>query len=280
MPNDLGTILVMRRLLLAFIALTLSTALFATPLYVIIIQESEKIADSIRAFKNDCGGDKSFADQPCMDRRYKLSGDLGRLVASLNDELNFLTVPVTSTPPPGYEAQAAEDEKRWANRRKDMQLHLRWAHYWMDCLGREDASECKQERGALDKEIYPFGRVGLMSQEPTHVGEEEAKHWHSSYVIVPPDVFIQQFVRSLATNNLDAQLDYYADRVDYYEFRQVPKDVIRKDIERDIKRWPDRIYSMANQPKITPKGENAFVAEFPMAYTLTDSKGSTSIGIL
>ena len=155
---------VKKPLLVFIFTFTLAAGVLATPLYVIIIQESEKIADSIRAFNRDCGGDKSFVDQPCMDRRYKLSGDLGRFVALLNTELNFLSVPVTSTPPPGYEANAAEDEKRWANRGNDVQLHLRWAHYWMDCLGREDARECKQERAALDKEVYPFGRVGLATR--------------------------------------------------------------------------------------------------------------------
>ena len=77
--------------------LVVAASLFGTPLYVIINQESEKIADSIRAFNKDCGGNKSFDDQPCMDRRYKLSGDLGKFVALLNDELNFLIVPVAST---------------------------------------------------------------------------------------------------------------------------------------------------------------------------------------
>jgi hypothetical protein len=269
---------------------TLVAGLFAIPLSALVTKESEKIADSIRAFNKDCGGDTSFVDQPCMDRRYKLSSDLGQFVALLNDELNFLNEPA-STPPPGYEAQAAEDEKRFADRRKDMQLHIRWAHYWMDCLGREDASECKQERAALDKEIYPFGRVGLMTQEPTHVGEEEAKHWHSMKGVMIKSgqgelvfvdekaaaVFVENFVKALASSDLDTQLGYYADQVNYYEFGQVTKEVIRKDLERDITTWPNRNYSMPDQPKITitPNGDG-FIAEFRMRYTLTNPKGTSS----
>jgi hypothetical protein len=276
-------------ILAALALLCFGLAADAVPLSVLIVQESEKIADSIRAFNKDCGGDKSFVDQPCMDRRRKLSGDLGQFVALINDELDFLSAPATRTPPAGYEAQAAENEKRWADRSKDMKLQIRWAHYWMDCLGREDASECKQERAALDEEIYPFGRVGLMSQEPTHVGEEEAKHWHPMKVIFSTKLeqgalvfveenavaFVENFVKALATNDLDTQLGYYADRVNYYEFGQVTKDVVRKDLQHDIATWPNRNYSMQNPPKITSNGDG-FIAEFRMTYTLTNLKDTRS----
>jgi hypothetical protein len=269
------------------LTLTLAAGLFAIPLSVLVTQESEKIADSIRAFNKDCGGDKSFVDQPCMDRRFKLSGELGQFVAMLNDELNLLSAPETATPPAGYEAQAAEDEKRWDDRRKDMKLHIRWAHHWMDCLGREDASECEQERAALDKEIYPFGRVGLMSQEPTHVGEEEAKYWHPMKIIKSEQGqlvlvdekavadFVENFVKALAKNDIDTQLGYYAERVDYYDFGLVTKQVIRKDVEHDIATWPNRSYSMSASPKITETGDD-FTAKFPMTYTLTNPKDRSS----
>jgi hypothetical protein len=87
-----------------------------------------------------------------------------------------------------------------------------------------------------------------MSQDPTHVGDEEAKHWHPMKVISviksgqgPPVLvgeeaavgFIEEFVKALASNDLNTQLGYYADRVDYYDMRQVTKQVIRKDLEHD-----------------------------------------------
>ena len=168
-----------------------------------------------------------------------------------------------------------------------MQLHLRWAHYWMDCLGREDASECKRERGALDKQIYPFGKVGLMSQEPTHVGDEEAKHWHpmkaiksgpEGLVLVDEKTvttFIENFVKALATNEVDTQLRFYANWINYYELGQVTKDVVRKDLEHDIGKWPDRTYSITNAPKITADNDDV-IAEFPMKFALTNSKGASS----
>jgi hypothetical protein len=265
----------------------LGTGLLALPLSVLIVKESEKIADSIRAFNNDCGGDKPFVDQPCMDRRFKLNGDLGQFVAMCNDELDFLSAPETATPPTGYEAQAGENEKRTADRSKDTKLQIRWALHWINCLGREDANECKQERTALNKEVYPFGRVGLMSPEPTHVGEEEAKHWHPMKVIkaeqgqlVVVDEkaiagFVENFVKALATNDVDTQLGYYADRVNYYGLGQVTRAVIRKDLEHDIAKWPSRSYWAADKPKIASHADE-FTAEFPMTYTLTSPQGTRS----
>ncbi len=85
-------------------------------------------------------------------------------------------------------------------------------------------------------------------------------------------------MRSLATNDLDTQLRYYADPVNYYEFGQVTKDVVRKDLKHDITTWPNRTYSMKNPPSVTADGSD-FIAEFPMTYTLTDPKGTNS-GIL
>jgi len=93
-----------------------------------------------------------------------------------------------------------------------------------------------------------------------------------------PTPFVYNFVESLATDDLDTQLRYYADPTNYYEFGQVSKNVIRKDLKHDISAWPNRSYSMRNPPRVTADGSD-FVAEFLMTYTLTNSKGTRS-GIL
>ena len=90
-----------------------------------------------------------------------------------------------------------------------------------------------------------------------------------------PSRFVENFVRSLATNDLDNQLRYYADPVNYYEFGQVTKDVVRKDLKHDITTWPNRTYSMKNPPRVTADGSD-FIAEFPMTYKLTNPKGTHS----
>ena len=88
-------------------------------------------------------------------------------------------------------------------------------------------------------------------------------------------LFIESFVKALSSNDLRAQLRYYAAQVDYYELGQVPKDVVRKDLQHDITTWPNRTYLIEGTPEVAPT-DNGFDAKFRMKYTLTDSKGTSS----
>jgi hypothetical protein len=88
-------------------------------------------------------------------------------------------------------------------------------------------------------------------------------------------MFIESFVKALSSNDLRAQLRYYADQVDYYELGQVPKDVVRKDLQHDITTWPNRTYSIDGTPEVAPI-DNGFDAKFRMKYALTNSKGPSS----
>jgi hypothetical protein len=177
-----------------------------------------------------------------------------------------------------------------------MQLHIHWAQYWINCLGREDVAECKAERTKLDEEVYPFGRVGLISDKPTHEGEEEAKHWHA-VKINPSELhpipektapkssneqiqtFIQAFVRDMASNDATLQMRYYNDPCRYYDQGDTSLPTVRKDIERDITAWKKRAYSLHTPPVIRKTETLEYTVTFEMAYTLEDPKPKSS-GIL
>src|SRR6516225_9560015 len=90
-----------------------------------------------------------------------------------------------------------------------------------------------------------------------------------------PSDFVDQFVADLATNNVDTQLRYYAERTNYYEFGPVNKTAISRDLRSDIKTWPNRSYSIRGTPTIT-LANNGFTAQFPMAYRLAGTKGVSS----
>lgn len=188
----------MKTKLLAFtFATTLSAGLFALPLTVLVMKESEKIADTIRAFNKECEGLLGYnaseqQGRDCREKRGAIVEALAKFIVLANEELDFLPEKPHSKDSepknnPSFDAwkklhpeyNPADEDKRTLARRKDMQLHIRWAQHYINCLGRENASECKAEKAVLDKETYPFGRLGLMILEhPTHVGDEEAKHWH------------------------------------------------------------------------------------------------------
>src|SRR2546421_4449151 len=71
------------------LALILIPSLFALPLTVLIFQQSAQLAKKVAAWNKQCG-DKPSYDDVCMKKRYALSGELGKFVALVNDELDGL----------------------------------------------------------------------------------------------------------------------------------------------------------------------------------------------
>lgn len=311
----------MRKVLMAFVALTLSAGVFALPLTVVVMKESEKIADSIRAFNKKCAGLGDTAteqqEKECDEKHTAIAEALAKFVILAHQELDFLP-----EDPAKFRAQLQKQQselsdsqkaeivkqlgaqaldieaevKHAADRRRDMQLHIHWAQYWINCLGREDVAECKAERTKLDEEVYPFGRVGLMSDKPTHEGEEEAKHWHAVKINpselhpIPEktapessnegiETFIQAFVRDMASNDATLLMRYYNNPCRYYDQGNTSLVAIRKEIERDIRAWKKRAYSVHTQPVVRKTEPFQYRATFEMAYTLEDPKPRSS-GIL
>jgi hypothetical protein len=89
--------------------------------------------------------------------------------------------------------------------------------------------------------------------------------------------FPQEFLEKLGGHDIDALLRYFEEPANYYDSGKVSRSFIRKDLERDDKTWPKRSYSLHGDPKITPAAEpNSFTLEFPMAYSLTNARGTTN----
>ena len=127
-----------------FLALILIPSLFALPLTVLIFQQSAELAKKVAAWNKQCG-DKPSYDDACMKKRYALSGELGKFVALVNDELDGLR---------DISPDASDDFVREVNgRRKIMEHEMRVALYDIKCLG-VPASEpqCSAESAAIDEE--------------------------------------------------------------------------------------------------------------------------------
>lgn len=183
----------MKKTLTWILFMCAAVSLSALPLSVLITEESEEIADTIRAFNKKCGGVGDSATEKqksdCHKKHEAIAEALAKFVILAHEELDFLP-----EDPAKYRAEqqalhpdlqfddSAEGDRQIILRRKDMQLQVRWAQYWTSCLGRENIQECKAEKAALEKENYPFGRIGLATPYPTHKGKEEAKHWHAMKV--------------------------------------------------------------------------------------------------
>jgi hypothetical protein len=135
----------MKKLFLPFIlALILIPSLFGLPLTVLIFQQSAELAKKVAAWNKQCG-DKPSYDDACMKKRYALSGELGKFVALVNDELNGLR---------DISPDASDDFVKEVNgRRKIMEHELRVALYDIKCLGvPASGPQCSAESATIDEE--------------------------------------------------------------------------------------------------------------------------------
>lgn len=135
----------MKKLLFAFIlALIVISSLFALPLTALIFQQSAKLADKVGAWNNQCG-DKPYYDEDCTKKRSDLSGELGKFVALVNDELSGLQ---------DISPDASDDFVKEVNgRRKIMELEVRNALHIIRCLGVSGSdAQCRAESAAIDAE--------------------------------------------------------------------------------------------------------------------------------
>ena len=133
----------MKKLLLASIlAVVLISCLFALPLTALIFQQSAELTKKVAGWNKQCG-DKPSYDETCMKKRYTLSGELGKFVALINDELDG-----------SVSADASDDfVKEYNGRRKIMEHEVRVALYNIKCLGRPASDpQCSAELAAIDAE--------------------------------------------------------------------------------------------------------------------------------
>ena len=126
------------------LALILIPSLFALPLTVLIFQQSAELAKKVAAWNKQCGNKPSY-DDACMKKRYALSGELGKFVALVNDELNGLQ---------DISPDASDDFVKEVNgRRKIMELEVRNALYIIKCLSLPASEpQCSAESAAIDAE--------------------------------------------------------------------------------------------------------------------------------
>ena len=133
----------MKRLLLTFIsAVIIISSLFALPLTALIFRQSAELADKVAVWNKHCSSKPSY-DDACMKKRYQISGELGKFVALVNDELNG-----------SVSADASDDfVKEFNGRRKIMKHEVRVALYNIKCLGRPASDpQCSAESAAIDAE--------------------------------------------------------------------------------------------------------------------------------
>ena len=123
---------------------------------------------------------------------------------------------------------------------------------------------------------------GTRNSSVTPVVGASQKLSANSPFIAPAELarFASDYLAAMSSNDIQRQLKFYADKVDYYRNGQIDRRIVEQTLRRYHTRWPDRHYTMGNAvhySRITPQGE--IVMTFPVSFTLKDGhrtvKGAT-----
>lgn len=94
-------------------------------------------------------------------------------------------------------------------------------------------------------------------------------------VVEQTKAFVRDYLAACATNRLDAEMQFYADRVSYFDHGNVDRAFVAKDVQRFYKRWPDRHYDLLDFKVTRTRGEERDVS-FRIAFRYKNPEQSVA----
>ena len=80
--------------------------------------------------------------------------------------------------------------------------------------------------------------------------------------------YVGAFVLAGLDPRVGAELEFFADRVDYYEKGTISRDKIRADLQRYNAQWPERRFWLAGDIDVQPQPDSRVRVTFPLRYQL------------
>lgn len=81
--------------------------------------------------------------------------------------------------------------------------------------------------------------------------------------------YIAAFVLAGLDPEIGAELEFFADRIHYYDSGVVDREKVRQDLQRYANRWPDRRFWLAGEVEIQPpRADGLLRVTFPLRYEL------------
>ncbi len=80
--------------------------------------------------------------------------------------------------------------------------------------------------------------------------------------------YVAAFVLAGLDPHVGAELEFFADRVRYYNDGIVGREKIRRDLQRYAARWPQRRFRLAGEVKVEPQPDSRLRVTFPLRYEL------------
>lgn len=88
--------------------------------------------------------------------------------------------------------------------------------------------------------------------------------------------YVAAFVLAGLDENVGAETEFFADRVEYYDQGMMDRERIREDLKRYDARWPERQFRLAGDINIERQNDNRVRVTFPLKYELRNDKKHSS----
>jgi hypothetical protein len=84
--------------------------------------------------------------------------------------------------------------------------------------------------------------------------------------------YVAAFVLAGLDPHVASEVDFFADRVRYYDDGIKDRDAIRKDLQSYNRRWPHRTFWLPGEIKIDPLNDNKVRVRFPLRFELQNGE--------
>ena len=88
--------------------------------------------------------------------------------------------------------------------------------------------------------------------------------------------YVGAFVLAGLDPRVGAELEFFANRVNYYDKGVVSRDKIRSDLRAYNERWPQRRFWLAGEVRVAPQPDSSLRVTFPLRYELRSAKERAS----
>jgi hypothetical protein len=86
---------------------------------------------------------------------------------------------------------------------------------------------------------------------------------------------VQDYLRDAETDDVPAQVKYFAFPVEYFPHGPVDEQFVTRDVREYVKRWPERKYTLATPVNFFASGKDETVVEFIIAFNLRSKARAT-----
>jgi peptidoglycan hydrolase-like protein with peptidoglycan-binding domain len=88
--------------------------------------------------------------------------------------------------------------------------------------------------------------------------------------------YVAAFVLAGLDRNVGAEVEFFADRVEYYDQGTMDREKVREDLKRYDERWPERHFWFAGKITVEPPSDNRVRVTFPLGFKLRNANRTLS----